>query len=259
MRTYLHELIRCTRHNLLHLERFRVSYRRKLWFVSDGNVEMCFAYYPYLAFHDIEGYLRGREIQLRSGMTVIDAGGCYGEFALYASKCVGPTGRVLMFEPDPANIEVAKQTFSLNGNPQNVEFIPTGLWSASGTLQFQAGNAAQSAVVAASGAAAAPGTIDIQVMSLPDAVHAYHLSKLDFVKMDIEGAELEVVSALEALPENLRPEYAIASYHMVNGRKAADVLPELFSRIGYQTRTGNPRHLTTWASPAPSATRASAA
>ena len=62
LRRYFWELVRCTRHNLLHLRVFRVSYRGGLWHVSapagGGRIDMVFPYYPYLAFHDIEGYLQ---------------------------------------------------------------------------------------------------------------------------------------------------------------------------------------------------------
>src|SRR5438270_720023 len=125
----LYELGRCTRHNLLHLKVFRISYGGGLWRVRDGDVEMLFPYYPYLAFHDIEGYLRDGSWRPQKGMTILDVGGYWGEYALYASKRVGNEGRVLMLEPEPANLEVARRVFALNGNPANIQIIEAGLWS----------------------------------------------------------------------------------------------------------------------------------
>ena len=250
--TYFKELARCTRHNLLHLRTFHLSYRRGLWTVRDGDLTMVFPRYPYLAFHDIEGYLNHGQWRPRPGMTVVDAGGCFGEFALYAAKCVGPTGRVLMLEPDPANIAVAREFLSLNGNPANVEIIPAGLWSRPGKLRFNAGHGAESAVATVdSPGSAAATSIEIDVHSLASLARAYALDRVDFVKMDIEGAEVEVISAAGELPPQLKPRYAIASYHIVDGRKSADVLAELFPKLGYHCRTGYPAHLTTWASPEP--------
>src|SRR5690242_17934321 len=149
--TYLKEFVRCTRHNVLHLRTFRMTYWRGLWHVSDGQVKLRFPKYPYLAFHDIEGYLNEGRFKPQPGMTVIDAGGCYGEYALYAAQCVGPSGRVLMLEPDPANIAGAREFFELNGNPKNIEIVPAGLWSRQGMLQFQAGQGEQSTIVFDSG------------------------------------------------------------------------------------------------------------
>jgi FkbM family methyltransferase len=253
-RTYAWEFIRCTRHNLLHLRRFRLSYAGGgIWHVRDGDVEMAFPYYPYIPFYDIEGYLNGGRWLPEPGMTVLDAGGCNGEFALYAAKRVGPTGRVLMLEPDPKNVAVARRVFEMNGNPANIEIVPVGLWSKPDKLRFSAGHDAQSTIAAGAAVADDPNMIEIEVHSLPSLTRQLGLERLDLVKMDIEGAELEAISALPDMPQNLRPRFAIASYHVVDGRRAADVLPELFRRAGYVCETGHPQHLTTWASPATAA------
>ncbi len=66
----LWELVRCTRHNLLHLRVFRLSHRQGNWHVRAGGIEMVFPYYPYLAFHDIEGYLQQGDWRIEPGMTV---------------------------------------------------------------------------------------------------------------------------------------------------------------------------------------------
>ncbi len=84
------EFVRCTRHNILHLQHFRLWYRSGVWHVSDNELELLFPWYPFLAFRDIEGYLNQSTWRPRVGETVVDVGGCFGEFTLYASKCVGP-------------------------------------------------------------------------------------------------------------------------------------------------------------------------
>jgi FkbM family methyltransferase len=253
LRKHLFEFARCTRHNLLHLKVFKVSYAGgDRWRVTDGRIEVVFPYYPYLAFHDIEGYLQDGAWRIEPGMTVLDVGGCAGEFAVYAAKCVGPTGRVLMLEPDPANIELAQKNFALNGNPPNLEIIKAGLWKHPGKLRFNAGQGPMSGIegVVDEGAPAiAPptnGAIEIDVESLASLASRHGLERIDFVKMDIEGAELEVISAAGELPPKFKPRYAIASYHVIDGKKRADVLPGRFAQIGYQSKNGNERHLTTW-------------
>jgi FkbM family methyltransferase len=258
--TYLKEFVRCTRHNLLHLHTFRMTYRRGMWHVTDGQIKLDFPKYPYLAFHDIEGYLNEGRFKPQPGMTVIDAGGCYGEYALYAAGCVGPGGRVLMLEPDPANIAAAREFFQLNGNPGNIEIVPAGLWSRPGKLQFRAGQGEQSTIVfnsnnkasdASAPAADTEGTIEIEVHSLASLAEAYDLERMDMVKMDIEGAEVEVISTADQLAPRYKPCYAIASYHVVNGQRTADTMAQMFPKMGYHVRSGYPQHLTTWASPTP--------
>jgi FkbM family methyltransferase len=253
LRRFIYEQIRCTRHNIQSLSIFHLAYRGGFWHVSDGRVRMRFAHYPYLAFHDIEGYLYGGRWKPQDGMTVLDVGGCRGEYAIYASKRVGPTGKVLLLEPDPTNIELAKKNIRLNGNPSNIEIIPAGLWSERGTVSFAAGYADTSSIVSlAESPPSEPGRVmDIPTESLASLVERYKLERMDMVKMDIEGAELQAVAGAAQLPPQLKPRYAIASYHIVNGKRTADMLGGLFSKIGYHTLTGNPRHLTTYASPTP--------
>jgi len=253
LRRYLWEFARCTRHNLLHLRVFRVTYKGNgRWHVRGGGAEeMIFPYYPYLAFHDIEGYIRDGAWLIDPGSTVLDVGGCYGEFALYAVKCVGPSGRVVMIEPDASNIEVARKTFELNGNPANLQVVQGGLWKHPGTLRFNTGQGPTSSVVGV-GDGGDGETVEVAVESLASLADRLKIDHIDFVKMDVEGAELEVISAAGELPAKHQPRYAIASYHVVDGKKTADVLPGQFAKLGYESRTGNERHLTTWSWPASS-------
>jgi FkbM family methyltransferase len=253
--TNLYEFLRCTRHNALHLELFRVSYRRGCWLVRDGQLEMKFPWYPYLAFRDIEGYIKGGDWRPKTGETVVDVGGCFGEFTLYASRCVGPTGRVVMLEPDPGNLARAKELFALNGSPSNIEIVTAGLWGQPGKLRFQTGLGGESAVLfeGSSSRVADDGEADkiikIDVHSLSSLADSLQLKRLDFVKMDVEGAELEIITGASSLPSHLKPRYSIASYHIVNGIQTAKTLAEMFPRIGYEAAAGFPNHLTTWAVP----------
>jgi FkbM family methyltransferase len=228
-----------------------LTFSKGLWQVTDGVVQMRFEHYPYLAFHDIEGYFRDKNDRLEPGMTVVDAGACRGEFALYASCCVGPTGKVIVLEPDPENLQLAKRTFELNGNPSNIEVCQVGLWSSRGSVMFSAGDSDTSQVVDLKDGDSIPSnSMKIETESLTSLVERCRLSSLDFVKMDIEGAEIEAIQGAAKLPSPFRPRYAIASYHIVNGQKTAVILPGLFSDLGYETYSGNERHLTTYAWPA---------
>ena len=257
----LYEHGRAARHNRLHLDRFRMRYLPArdppAWRVRDGRgVELLFDRYPYLACHDIEGYLAGGArggIRPGPGQTVVDAGGCFGEFTLFASQCVGPAGRVLMLEPDPRNLAVARHYLDLNGSPPNVEIVPAGLWDRQTTLRFHAGHDATSSVLEDGDDAPAGDVIEIPTHSLASLAETYHLERLDLVKMDIEGAELNAIEGLVNLPAALRPRFAIASYHFVDGpddpRRTWQLLEPRLRELNYSVETGNPRHMTTWAWP----------
>ena len=254
----LFELARCAKHNLLHLRRFKIAFRGDHWVVRHDRGELRFGHYPYLAFHDIEGYLKNGDWSIHPGEVAVDAGGCFGEFALYLSQCVGPAGRVLMLEPDEANLAVARRNVALNGSPANLTIVPAGLWHERGTVRFatgltqessMVGDAAKAADAAGSPAVAGSSVVEVPTVALADLVSDHQLDRLDFVKMDIEGAELEALSAAKDLSPGMRPRYAIASYHPRDGEPTAKRCEAILAGLGYRVSTGNPRHPTTWASP----------
>jgi hypothetical protein len=72
---------------------------------------------------------------------------------------------------------------------------------------------------------------------------------VDYIKMDIEGAEIEALEGAARMMSTLKPTFAIASYHKRDGRPTAETLEKLFNELGYRTETGFPSHLTTYASP----------
>ena len=245
----LFERARCTRHNLLHLKVFRLSYDGELWHVRDGNVDLRFPFYPWLTFYEIEGYLAQGRWRLEPGMNVVDAGGCFGEFALYAAKRVAP-GRVLMLEPDQANIARAQEYFACNGGqPPNLEIIPLGLWNKRDTLRFSSGRDGASSIVDTdSRTPPAPGAeVEIKVCSLEDVVRDFGLTRLDFVKMDIEGAEMEAVAGAGEVMRRFKPRFSIAAYHLREKVMTSEMLPKVFESFGYRATTGFYFHRTTYA------------
>jgi len=211
---------------------------------------MRFLLYPYLAFHDIEGYILDDDWVPKAGMTVIDAGACRGEYSIYASLRVGSTGKVVLLEPDPENIEMAKRNIELNGSPSNIQIVPAALWKEPGRLSFVSGATDTSAVASlGNDPHRSVTTIEVQAESLESLLKVCSLMTIDIVKMDIEGAEIEAVDGAFQLPSDIRPRFSIASYHVVDGKKAAEYLPDQFDRLNYLCVTGNPRHLTTYATP----------
>ena len=259
LRRSIFERVRCAKHNLKDLRVFRVTYEARRHHVrtADG-IHLVFPFYPYLSFYQIEGYLRGGEWDLPEGGVVVDAGACAGEFALYASRKVGPSGRVFLLEPDPANTALCDEIFSLNGGrPSNLVVLKEGLWKSAGELAFKAGLSSDSALVeAAVGAATLAGseggqTISVPVDSLDGLADRFDLRRMDFVKMDIEGAEIEAVEGARNVMSRFKPKFAIAAYHVRDGEMTHRRLEPMFRAAGYHAATGFPSHLTTWASAEP--------
>ena len=189
----------------------------------------------------LAGYLARRP--LRPGDTVVDCGAYIGEFTLYAAAAVGRRGTVVAFEPDPAIFKSLEANIALNGFG-NIKAVNKGVWRESGELKFVGDNIKGYSFMAAE---ADENAIKVPVVSLDAELPRLGLGKVDFIKMDVEGAEIEAVKGAEKTLRAGAPSLAIASYHLVDGRKSYAALENILASFGYAAETGHPQHLTTYA------------
>lgn len=143
---------------------------------------------------------------------VIDAGAAWGDTALRFALEVGETGRVYSFEVEPRNIDILKRNLALNSHlSPRVSIVEKALWSSSGaTLSFSP---------------CGPGTRvsdlakdreEMKVLSVSIDDFARLLPRVDFIKMDIEGAEPQALKGAEQTLRRHRPKMAISLYHNVS-------------------------------------------
>jgi FkbM family methyltransferase len=155
-------------------------------------------------------YDRGENnISVEPGDIVIDAGGCWGDTALYFAYKTGIEGKVFCFEFAPENIKVLNENININNLTQGrVEVITAALWdkSSEDIAYYEQGpstklspNSDQATV--------------IQTMTVDDFVKQRVLEHVDFIKMDIEGSELKALHGAEQTIRRFRPKLAIAAYH----------------------------------------------
>ena len=225
---------------------FHIYYDRGIFeyrFSSDMSFKSCINVEEELRL-SLWGYIKNHK--LKPGEIVIDCGADVGDFTMYASRAVGQSGQVIAFEPDPAICERLRFNLELNGI-NNVIVVQKGVWFEKTTLKFMsAKDKPRTFLLDDSG----EGIIEIPVVSIDDELKELGIKKVDFIKMDVEGAELEaVIGAGRTLAEN-RVDLAIASYHIVGGEKSFYKLEKELTRIGYKVETSYPRHLTTYATKA---------
>jgi FkbM family methyltransferase len=133
---------------------------------------------------------------LKDGMTFLDLGAHRGYYTLLASKLVGEKGRVFAFEPAPENFALLKT--NVKGR-SNVTLVQKAVSNKSGTARFflSAKNTANHSLYDTGDNRE---LVDVEVTSLDDFFKGKD-SKIDFIKMDIEGAEL---TALEGMAELIK-------------------------------------------------------
>jgi FkbM family methyltransferase len=184
-----------------------IGYHIKLFYVP-------FAIIYVFVLHQYECELSDQVVKVKEGNVVIDAGGCYGDTALYFAHEVGKNGRVYSFEFLPENLAIFEQNMSLNPDlSQRINLVKMPLWSKSGEQLFVEGNGPGTRV---SPKASRPEGPRLETLTIDDTVRNEKLGRVDFIKMDIEGAELESLRGAENTIRQFRPKLAISVYHKLN-------------------------------------------
>jgi FkbM family methyltransferase len=155
---------------------------------------------------------RSPAIKAKAGDYVIDAGGGWGDTALYFAHEVGEAGRVYAFEFTPDSLEVLYRNLDLNARlSQRIKVVPRALWERSGEvlIYYPHGPATTVAVDQTD----RQDTLQVSTLSIDDFVKEEKVPRVDFIKMDIEGAELSALQGAEDTIRAFRPTLAISAYH----------------------------------------------
>ena len=153
-------------------------------------------------------------VEVEKGDVVLDLGACWGDTALYFASKTGEKGKVYPFEFIPDNIKLFNKNIALNPNlEKQIELIQHPVSNKSGEKIYFLDNGPGSRIVFEpfEGQTGFSTTI-----SIDDFVRKNNIKKVDFIKMDIEGAEpLALVGAIETL-KKFKPKLAIAIYHSMD-------------------------------------------
>lgn len=163
-------------------------------------------------------------LNLGAGDVFVDAGGFTGDTTEAFCTRYPDYRKVFLFEPSPANIEQAKQRLA---QMRDIHLIPFGVSSSEGVLRFDPHSGSASSV-------SVEGSLEINVTTIDHQIQ----EKTTFIKMDLEGWELEALKGARRHIREDRPKLAIAVYH-----HAADFwrIPEyvLGLRDDYQIALGH--------------------
>lgn len=146
---------------------------------------------------------------IKEGMVVVDIGANIGYFTLIAAKLVGKSGIVYAFEPEPTTYELLCRNIELN-NYTNIVSIQKAVSNKQGKIGFwvdKAGIAissiAKDNVLAFSrapvdGLSEEPISIEIETITL-DEFFKNLSNKIDFIKIDTQGAEGLIIDGAETV------------------------------------------------------------
>jgi FkbM family methyltransferase len=146
---------------------------------------------------------------LRPGMTVLDIGAHHGFYTLMASRKVGSQGRVIAVEASQRERDKLHRHLRMNGC-KNVCVVACALGEAQGTAElYLVGGGETGCNSLRPPDVARPTTrIAVSVETLDGVLQSHKVDRVDFIKMDVEGAEFSVLKGARELLNN-RPRPAI--------------------------------------------------
>lgn len=169
----------------------------------------------------------------RPGDVAVDVGGCWGDTALWLAHVVGAEGRVHTFEPTPDNRRLLEQNLRLNPHlASRISVHGEPLTSGPGETVWIPDVLAAGAALQEDPHSEHP-LVQLKSASIDQLVANGTLDRVDFLKVDVEGADLGVLEGAADTIRSQQPRLALACYH-----KPDDliVLPEFLASLGVRYR-----------------------
>lgn len=167
-----------------------------------------------------------QKYNIKEGDVIIDCGSFIGNFALYASRAVGKTGRVYCFEPNEKNYERLTANLALN-QMDNVYPLKLAVWSETTLLMLKSRNELSNI--------AKDGDVLVQTTTLDNfGINA------NFIKIDVEGAELEIIKGAEKTLSAFKTPLAIATHNIIDGKFSDFAITPFLQNLGYKVEVGFP-------------------
>ena len=165
----------------------------------------------------------------REARTIVDLGANIGAFAIWAAdRC--PSSRILSFEPFPATFERLRDNVGANGLESRVDCVRMAVGGHDGVSRFESAPDKRSYCRKLVADSSIGETIDVECMTLASLFERFGLKEIDCLKMDVEGAEYEII--LSASPKTLRRAKVITlEYH---DAERSSVLWEKLSESGFR-------------------------
>ncbi|MBF0582698.1 MAG: FkbM family methyltransferase [Magnetococcales bacterium] len=142
-----------------------------------------------------------------TGDVVLDCGACIGEISLLMAGLVGTQGEVHSFDPVPIHARYCQLQASLNPTISHV--LKINVLAVGDVSRDVAGLKRDSDSISPGGMA----VDSFSMTSLDDYVSNRNLSRVNVIKMDIEGAEVAALEGASEVIKKFKPRLAISAYH----------------------------------------------
>ena len=152
-----------------------------------------------------------REYKIKPGDVVLDVGAHIGSFTLKAAKEVGAEGRVVSFEPSSENFKLL--TLNVGSNHYtNAKVFNVAVGSEPGTAKLHLGNRRGTNSLLSDASEEQIGIEKVDIRTLDSVADELKLNKVNFMKIDVEGFELEVLKGARNILSSSHPSIAMETH-----------------------------------------------
>jgi FkbM family methyltransferase len=143
----------------------------------------------------------------KEGEVFVDIGSHIGKYALKAGKNVGSKGKVVAVEAMPANFIIIKKNVKLN-KMKNIDVFNLAAWNTECSLQFLIGTTSANSNINRFNYG--QGMIEVQAGPVDKLlIGQLKLKRVDWIKIDVEGAEYQVLQGLKETISKFKPKMII--------------------------------------------------
>jgi FkbM family methyltransferase len=184
---------------------------------------------------------------LKDGMYCLDVGSNIGYYACLESNAVGNSGKVISIEPSPINYKYLKKNIELQ-NMSNTEVYNFACGNENGEIEFLVSDRSNWSRVATDKFIDAPPdailqTIKVPVKTIDFLIQEKSLPRLDFIRMDVEGYEINIVEGMHKTLEKFKPLLHMEIHLFLLGIPETKKLLQNIQKHGYEILYYIPREM----------------
>lgn len=184
---------------------------------------------------------------LKKNMTCLDIGSNIGYYVLLENKILDGTGRIIALEPSPENFEYLTKNIQRQ-NSNNIELHNIAAGNVSGNLNFlmYPDESNSGHIISDDEVKNTFGNvISVPVKPIDILVKELNIKKLDFLRMDVEGYEFEILKGMLETLEEFRPIIQIEVHRSIMGNENTKQFFEILQKLNYEIKSYIPREIDT--------------
>lgn len=171
---------------------------------------------------------------------IVDAGAGCGLFSL-AAALFFPAAAIWAFEPSAHQRILLTRNLAMNQMGDRIRMAPFGLWDCETHLAFRTHGALSSIREVSALPNYLPFSESAHCVTLDGWARQSKLQRLDLIKMDIEGAEIEALRGASEVLRKYHPRLLVQAYHLRDdGMRTLEHCAHFLDSLGYKCREVHP-------------------